>query len=86
MRVFEWAGVALSRGGDDSVRLFNLSRINNTASSKTRGSGGGPRKKQPGHSDWGSSWKRSDVGKRCCRKASESGAGASLHLLQLHGL
>lgn len=39
VRVFEWAGVALSRGGDESVRLFNLSRINNAASSKTRGSG-----------------------------------------------
>lgn len=26
VRVFEWAGVALSRGGDESVRLFNLSR------------------------------------------------------------
>lgn len=42
MRVFEWAGVALSSGGDESLWLFNLSRINNAASSKVRGSGEDP--------------------------------------------
>lgn len=36
MRVFEWADVALSSGGDESLRLFNLSRINNAASSGAR--------------------------------------------------
>lgn len=39
MRVFEWAGVALSSAGDESLRFFNLSRINNAAFSKARGSG-----------------------------------------------